>query len=1200
MSEQQFEGFVSPEERLLQTTKLQNAAAEPTLSAWVSANAGSGKTFVLVKRVIRILLSGTPAHKILCLTFTKTAAAEMQNRLFSTLSQWAVMGDDMLIIEVKDVAGIDLQIDELSTARRLFAQALETPGGLKIQTIHAFCERILHIFPIEAGISPQFEVIDERTSQEMLTVIKRKILHEALDVKGHFGNSMMLISQYVNEQKFDELLGGLIKNRSKIAKLIGYDFADISAQNAPLGNAIGQLGASLKIGDLLVEADELGQDIVSYYQDILADKQHWPTKDLRKLMSLLKEDGRSNNMKLATSINAAISAESASISADKYFDIFLTKTRQPKSAKWITANLLKENPDICDRLAKEKASALVKFETLSAVKLYQASAALFEIGNAIMWQFLQKKQASSMVDYDDLINITANLLNGKSSNDKGQTAWVLFKLDNGLDHILIDEAQDTSPAQWAVIEPLVQEITAGEGAREDARSLFVVGDEKQSIYKFQGADRAEFKRKEASFEDAFHHANMDWRHIPLSLSFRSAPCVLEAVDRVFGFATAASGVYDDFAKVIKSGKLNARHFANRKVGGVVELWPIEQGSVVEPPNAWRAPVDEASPISPSRQLADKIADKIALWLHQKRKLKSTQQSIRPGDILILVRRRNDFVNALIKAIKKHNIPVAGIDRIRVRNELIVEDLISLGKFCLLPKDELTLAIILKSPMIGIDDDALFELAYGRDENLWLCLKHNNELKWQAIYKMLDKWLKMSQNLRPFDFYMQVLANDGIRKKLIARLGIDALDPLDEFLNLVETFELTHLADLSYLIKWIESDDEELKREIDQQKDEIRIMTVHGAKGLESNIVILPDTCGLPQKSRGEDLAFYFADKAAEFGNQDFAYWRPNKDIEPTLVKQVKASNYIKEIEEYHRLLYVAMTRAGDELYVAGYSKKPASDDAEYFNWYQLVKQAMLGWAEEVEDINGEMVLRFEAEGELEKSTQNVDQSKQKSNLPSWAKQTIKAIKQRDTIYSPSTLLEDTQDKIFEPSNIRISPLLAEDNQNRFLRGNIIHKLLENVPKIDKDQQNIAIDRYLQRFTDQFDSKTLSEIKAEVVKIMQDIRFSKLFSSNAQSEVSIVGKIEHLGRQKLISGQIDRLYIQDNKILILDYKSNRPPPNKVELVSKQYLGQMAAYRAILRQTYPDHKIEAALLWTYNSHLMRIDDAKLDSIYAEIFE
>lgn len=1175
-------------DKLILTTQLQNDAASPELSAWVSANAGSGKTYVLVKRVIRILLSGTLPHKILCLTFTKAAAAEMQNRLFKILSEWAVMDDDKLVVEIEKMAAEKLEIDALGRARRLFAEALETPGGLKIQTIHAFCERILHTFPIEAGISPQFEVIDDRSASEMLSEIKREILAEAQNEGGKFGNAMTIISQFANEDKFDELLGGLIKNRSKIAKLIGYDFTDIGLDAAPLGKAIGKLGEKLGLNELLAQADDLGVDILPFYLEKLSEKAIWPLADMRKMAEIMHQDGGANNVKLAKVFDKAV----VNNDVDALFDAFLTQKREPRSEKWITNKVKNEYADIYERLVVAKHEAVEKFETLSAVKLYHASTSLFEIGNAILWKFVQKKQARSMVDYDDLINITAKLLNGDGHN-VGQTAWVLYKLDNGLDHILIDEAQDTSPAQWAVIEPLVDEITAGEGARELERSLFVVGDEKQSIYKFQGANRAEFKRKQVSFKEAFHAAELNWQNISLDLSFRSAPIILQMVDRVFQFATAATGVYDDAAEMIKNDTIEPRHFANRNVGGIVELWPIELGADVDVPNAWRAPVDEPSPISPSRMLADKIANNIAKWLADGRTLKSNNRLVKPGDILVLVRRRNDFVNALIRALKKHKIPVAGIDRMRVRAELIVEDMIALGKFCILPEDELTLSIVLKSPLIGLNDDDLFELAYGRKVNLWQALKANQAPKWQATYKQLEAWRRMAKTVRPFDFYTQILSANGMRQKLIARLGLDALDPLDEFLNLIENFELNHIADLNQLIKWIESDEEELKRDIDQEKDEVRIMTVHGAKGLESNIVILPDTCSPPRKGMGDDLQF--AD--------DFAYWRPNKDIEPAMVKQIKQDNYLAEIEEYHRLLYVAMTRAGDELYIAGYAKKPATEKAEFYNWYQLVEQAMLGWAEQSELPDGGRLLRLETVGEIEVSEDESLWEETEADLPNWAQQNapLQAVKLRPL--APSTLLEveyDGADAAYDADvELRTSPLDSLETR-RFLRGNLVHKLLENLPKLEVPSRDAAAKRYLSGFADRLASEDLTEIAAEVKTIMQDEIFADIFAENSQSEVSVVGNIELNGRKKLVSGQIDRLIVGDDEILILDYKSNRPPPTDAKNISLQYLGQMAAYRALLAQSYPNHQIKSAILWTFSGTLMSVPDMAMDEAFEKIFK
>ena len=534
--------------------------------------------------------------------------------------------------------------------------------------------------------------------------------------------------------------------------------------------------------------------------------------------------------------------------------------------------------------------------------------------------YRRSKRRAGLLDYDDLIESALGLLRTYSA------AWVHYKLDRGIDHVLIDEAQDTSPSQWGLVEALTQEFFAGEGAREVTRTLFAVGDPKQSIYRFQGAEPARFEVMRREFERRAQDAGQGWQNVALEVSFRAAPVLLEAVDMVFAG--------EDRLDLGLEGPAPAHKPSRSGAGGRVEIWPLEMGEKREAGDPFDPPMDYLREDAAETALADRVARRIAAWLDRGEPVAPGGRRMRPGDIMILLPRRSGraFIPRVIAALKQAGVPVAGIDRMTLADELAVMDLAAIGDFALLPEDDLTLATVLKGPLFGFDDEALFELAHGRKGTLWAALgKRRGTERFGPCFKALSALLGKADYIGVHAFFAGLLAEGGLRLKIAARLGEEANDPIDEFLNAALDYERRHPPSLQGFLHWLRSGEAEVKRQLDQRDpDEVRVSTVHGAKGLEAPVVILPDTTGIKTARNDPHL----------LRDGDLLLWPPSKgkDTIDPYSKPVLEAHRKADDEERRRLLYVAMTRAADRLVVCGWnnSGRDLPDDC----WYNSVRDRL--------------------------------------------------------------------------------------------------------------------------------------------------------------------------------------------------------------------------------------------------------------------
>lgn len=1109
---------------------LQREASQPERSVWVSASAGSGKTKVLIDRVLRLLLPrangqpGTPPHKILCITFTKAGASEMQLRIARKLGAWAVMEPDLLHRELAELLDYPPRPDDVLAAQKLFAELTETPHGVQIVTIHAFCQSVLGRFPLEAGLTPFFSPLEERQSQALLERAAQLVLHQAAQQNdGPLPEALMHLGIELNDEQFYDVIKKIQQESYQLRSILQKHFSPEGAYTA-LCAAIG------------ITPGHLPEDVIAQACRLEATTKNALKSAAANLLTE-KAKGRAslaNGILYWLSLSAAARAEQF----DNYCYSFLNQKNLPHG-QIFTDKFERESEHVFSVLINEANRLAAVQERINASRCALLTRCLLTLGEKILNEYEVMKQSAHALDFDDMISKTLSLL-----SQKDMASWVQYKLDEGLDHLLLDEAQDTNPEQWEIIRALADEFMTGQGARDIQRTVFVVGDEKQSIYGFQRAAPEEFKRMHAYFEKRVRDAKQDWANVPLNISFRSTESVLKAVDAVFP---------------------HTRHYAYReKQPGRVELWPISVTIKMPESNPWEPPVSVIENASGSALLAQKIADQIKSWIGFEF-LPSQNRFIEPQDILILVRTRNAFFHQITKALRQNNIAVSGIDRLIINQNIAVQDILALAEFCLLNSDDLSLACVLKSPLIGWNDDDLYNASAQRAGTLIDSVK----IKAPTIYAYLKNIIDLSRTHRPFEFFSHILhmpcpANTvSGSKAFTARLGADATDSLDELLNAALSFEKLEIPTLQGFLHWQSQDTSGIKREAEQPRGEVRIMTVHGAKGLQAPIVILPDTTALPLAGR-ENLLW--PDKTG----LPAPLYCPRTENSFEAFKTAQSRITDRLYEEYNRLLYVAMTRAEDRLYIAGYQgEKPINEDC----WYSLIQKSF-ETMDEVQTLDDGTLRLENREAKPKKyKAEQKSSSSLKADLPPWL---FSPAPPEPVILKP---LRPSQDHTSEPA--AASPVSHQD-PHRFVRGILTHRLLQFLPGIPAGHRNAAALKFIENFGASLSPELKTSIAEETLNVMQ--AFPGYFDSQAFAEIPVTGMT---GEGRIISGQIDRLLITPTDIWIIDYKTNRPPPRNADAVPAIYKQQMQSYADILKDIYPKRTIHAALLWTDGPFLMELD-------------
>jgi ATP-dependent helicase/nuclease subunit A len=1130
------------------TLYAQSRATDPARSAWVSANAGSGKTFVLARRVIRLLLQGTDPSCILCLTFTKAAAALMAQRVFADLARWTTLDDVALAAEIALIEGAEPGPRKLTAARRLFARALDTPGGLKIQTIHAFCERLLHQFPLEANVAGHFDVLDERNAVALKDEARRAVLARASDdPRGVLGMALATVLAKVSDRLHEDSLAQFIDARDQLrAWFVAAD--DLETAIADLRDALGV--ASGETAEVLRREAVMGSPF-----------------DRRLLEQLAGSDSakdQSAGLRLAPLVENA----DLSVRYEALVDFLFTEGEPRKAI--VTKGLCNDVPGLAETLDAELARLVPLVDRIRTAELYETTAAMLRLADGAIAEYERLKMQRGVLDFEDLIVRTANLL---ARRDGGR--WVHYKLDRGIQHILVDEAQDTSPRQWQVIASLVEEFFSGEGASpERLRTLFAVGDEKQSIFSFQGAVPAWFAEMQRALREKATRATYAWEDLELHLSFRSVPKILDAVDEVF----STPEVYRGLTAELRGTQHGARR---RNEPGRVVLWPRYDAPARPETDDWAKPLDHLGDESPEVKIARRIAATVKDWLDRGELLDAPDSNgaprpIRAREILILTRSRGALTDAINRELKRKEVPIAGADRIRLTEHIAVMDMMAAARVVLLPEDDLSLAALLKSPLIGIDEQALFDLAYARVGTLWdaLAAKAKTGAIYAAAKEKIDTWRARGDYADPHAFFARILAADDGRRAFLARLGSEADDVLDEFLAEALAYEQANVPSLEGFLAWLEAGESEVKRDPDTLRDEVRVMTVHGAKGLEADVVFLVDN-GTPPVIGNYVKRVVPLSSDRDPMKAGPIVWNYSTPAMPAAVAARVKEEQQRDEEEYRRLLYVGMTRARDRLYVVGMQRQKVAREKIDMRWHPLIERALAADLVERTLANEDVEREWKPEPSPPGATSAPAAATEVSDLPSWARSPASPPLPPPVRITPSTVLA-------APPIIHVRR--ETDTSVALERGRLVHRLLQSLPDVPPDRRSEIGARYLASAAAAWKDEDRAKLLAEVIAVTADAAFAAAFAPGSRAEVEIAGQVGGT----VISGRADRLAVTPERVLIVDYKTNRPPPAEPPA---EYVAQLAVYRAVLRRLYPDRPVAAALIWTATPALVAISEARL---------
>lgn len=1139
----------SPRER---ANAEQLLASDPSVSAFVGASAGSGKTKLLTDRLLRLMLTGAAPERIQCLTFTKAAAAEMAVRLQKTLGRWVTLNDIELARELR---ALDVEPTEAAqrNARALFAKVLDLPGGMRIGTIHAFCQSLLRRFPLEAALSPHFRLVDERDAEDALTEARETMLAHASSPE--LRAALQTLAGLASADQFGRLVGKLQSD-------------------------LPRLRAALELGSGLESAQRRVLGVTASTEaDIIAAAINWQSeRELREAARIVQRLGAKECAERAGRILdwLGLAAEDRGEHWQRWCDEFLTKENKPRAPSgFVSKTVTDAHPDLVRFFFNECDRILDTIDACLALRVASVSSALLTLAKPVLQAYAAHKEISGLLDYDDLIGRTSALL-----RDPG-VAWVLYKLDGGLDHLLLDEVQDTAPAQWQIAHALTEEFFSGATARDVHRTVFAVGDRKQSIYSFQGADTEEFDRSHKLLAARVTAAGKQWREAKLDVSFRSTRPVLELVDRVFANPLAADGV------VTAGEKLE--HYADRGGhAGAVELWPLTPLPDAAEPRPWSVPDQNHGLASAPQRLAETLAGWIARETGGGAILESKRRPLVPGDVMVLVRRRNDFGRALVRALKSRGVPVAGLDRLTLTDQPAVQDLMALADALLLPQDDLTFACLLTSPLGGLSDDSLMELAIGRSGPLWETLRSRAEERpdWRAAWAFFSALLSRVDYVSPFALFAEALGPLGARARLYARLGAEAAEPVDELLNAALTYGQTHPASLQGFLHWLRRSGAEVKREAEGAGSLVRVMTVHGAKGLQAPLVILPDATSLPPD---EGSILWATDPATR---REVPIWSPRKELRSSAAQRMRDQAAARRMQEHNRLLYVALTRAEDRLLVCGWQTRKGLDDA---CWYRLVERGFDALPAErwtFEAWNGEL-RRYVAEQQARPDQPGAEGAVHRctelpawiGRAPEWRAAAPPVERSRPERLAPSR----PENAELGPVPAAASPLAArEAASNRFRRGKLLHALLQHLPDVPPEKRGAAAQSWLNRPGNGLSPMEAGELASEVLAILDHPELRPLFGPGSRAEVPLTGLVG----EKVVGGLIDRLVVSDDRVLIADFKTNRRPPVRVEDTPVLYLRQMAAYRSVLRGIFPGRAIICALIWTHAPRIAILPDALLD--------
>jgi ATP-dependent helicase/nuclease subunit A len=1107
----------------------QRDASDPTQSVWVRANAGSGKTYVLTARVLRLLVGGARPEEILCLTYTKAAAAEMRSRVAERLGRWALMDEAALERDLDELCGEAPRAATRHRARALFAHALEAPGGLKIQTIHAFCESVLHRFPREAGVPFDFAVLEEHQRDGMLLEAREKVLADGLrggdasvetlfDLMSDFQIETAIVEALNQQRTLRRVLGGRDAAKRELRRFVG-----------PVGT-VGEVMAEISGGYGLTRTD---------HEMIFSHVAPDPTGD-----GFIDRLGR---------------IDPQQPDPDALFEAFLTQAEHTARKTLLRKTVAALIPDVAALLTAEADRLERLYQKRVAAELVARSEAMLDVVAAIAEHYEAAKRARSLLDFDDLIESLARLL-----RDEAQGQWVRYKLDAGLSHILVDEGQDTNPQQWEVIGALIDDFFVGESAADRPRTLFAVGDQKQSIFSFQGAEPKVFVDAGRRYAFSAKAAHLEVKDVPLHYSFRTLPNVLKAVDEVFRRPDLRDGALED---------KEVRHFTARaEGGGAVTLWPPIKDIAEEiDPDNWPKEPPLVATQSAQRQVAERIAREIRSWIDAKRPLGPRGRPVRADDILILVQVRSILFHEIIRALIRAGIPTPGADRLAITTHIGVLDLMALGDVLSNPADDLQLAALLRSPLFDVSEEELLAVAEPRGDHqrLYWAMKGSGIASVEAAFAQLEDWRSRLDFERPFNFYADVLYGGGGLRRMRGRFGSEIDDVVAEFLDLALLHEQSEQPSLIGFLAELRAREVTIKRELAEIGTGVRVMTVHGAKGLEAPIVILADAAST-EKGRDRRCVYMRA-------NPPLFIHASSRDTHVPETMGHREAAQEEQLKEYWRKLYVAMTRAEDELYITGYLTKQGKIDG---SWYEAIEQGLTPLSETVADADGNVTAIVyprerpaaaplaEQGAAEEEGIRRVELAPLPPHVPV-------------PVVRPSAALERS-----EP--IRALERAAEavaDVETSRQEGIALHALLQHLSRLEpilrRDVGLKALAALLPAAPESHE-----RLVAKAISILGRPEFAHLFGPDSRAEVPFLANARRNGAPVRLAGRFDRLLVEPDRVLVVDFKSDAAAAMDPAAVPASYCTQLGLYALVATQLFPDRPVGAAILWTSLESLLEL--------------
>ncbi len=1117
----------------------QRAASDPHAHVWLSASAGTGKTQVLAARVFRLLLRGVDPGAILALTFTKAGAAEMAGRIGRRLAAWVRM-------PLKDLAADLAALGERPTpemqgaARTLFAKVLDAPGGgIRIQTIHGFCQGLLAAFPVEAGLGPGFRPLEAREE----AVLLRDTLASMLAGAEREGRARPVAVIGALSRRLGE--GGAEQFLTECAR------AGAALESMPVG-----IGPWLRRA-LDLPSGDIAQALAAECADVDEDA-------LGAIAAANRRWGTATGAKNAEIVAGWLESEPA-VRLAYVDDIRAVVFTKEGVLKKTSRKLLDLEPDY-DEIGAEIGAWAVSVQARLARGGYaDLLADGLEVGREYARAYAAAKRRVGGVDFNDLIARTVALL-----EQPGIGEWVRYKLDQVTEHVLIDEAQDTNVDQWRIIRALVDEFFVGRGIYAPrTRTLFTVGDYKQAIFGFQGTDPKYFEAAERSFSGRAGEVydedlpeqdrGLPFQQLSLVQSFRSTRPVLEFVDRALAVIPEPKlGLYDP----------PETHRSEVPGPGTVTLWPpVVDGGSDEDEEGW---IDDAV-----RENARRIAAAIKAWTHPTAglMLESKGRPLRPEDVMVLVKRRGTLASLLVARLYAEGVPVAGVDRLRLNAPLAVQDLLAAVRFVLQPGDDLSLASLLVSPLGGWTQDELMLASVNRQGSLW---RHLSEGPAPERVAPLRAMLARADLLTPYAFLEEMLSGelDG-RRRLLRRLGAEARDPIEELLNAALAFETTTTPSLQRFLDWFDRGEVEIVRDPSAPLDAVRVMTAHGAKGLQAPLVILADATIDPTLTPRSVLRWtpddldvalpVFRPRAAERGGPMGA--------------AIEASD-ARELEEHWRLFYVAATRAEERLVIAGSLGPRAKGVPPAMSWYKAAADAFDALGVESADVDpgGERVFGGTAPDKpARRRAAERDEAGPALALPDWARRPAPDEQRPPRPLAPSAIGGDA---VVNPPPSNAMRAAAE-------RGNLLHALFERLPPCPPDKRRATAEHWLATVGRVEDAGERTAVAQAALRVMEDPRFAELFGPDSLAEAPVTAVVDG----GVVSGTVDRLLVNETRVRVVDFKTTRSVPGTLEDVPEYHLRQMAAYVAALRVIFPERAVEAALLYTAGPVSFALPDALL---------